>query len=138
MDPNLTFVTYDCARPRRVQVMMWSVVEGTPQEGYVANPNVPPGSVHNTGCAVDISLWNTKTNAPVDMGTPFDFFGEAAQPRHEIDLLEHKKLSYEQYANRLLLREVMVRSGFHILPHEWWHFDCTDMFAARRKYPVIE
>ncbi|HEY4224086.1 MAG TPA: M15 family metallopeptidase, partial [Myxococcota bacterium] len=136
-DADLSFVTYDCARPKRVQEIMWSVVEGTSQQGYVANPNVPPGSVHNTGCAVDISLWDMKKNAPVDMGTPFDFFGTAAEPRHEVELLVQKKLTYEQYANRLLLREVMLRAGFHLLAHEWWHFDCMDGFAARRKYGVI-
>src|ERR1043166_3320772 len=133
-DPKLTFVTYDCARPRRVQLVMWSIVEGTPQQGYVANPTVPPGSVHNTGCAVDLSLWDTSKNAPLDMGTPFDFFGQAAEPRHEIDLYKDKKLSSEQLANRLLLREAMLRAGFRLLPHEWWHFDCADGFTARKKY----
>ena len=50
--PGLTFVVYDCARPLRVQKIMWSIVEGTTKEGYVANPYKQPGSVHNTGCAV--------------------------------------------------------------------------------------
>ncbi len=135
--PTTTFVMYDCARPKRVQDIMWSVVVGTRMQGYVANPTKPPGSVHNRGCAVDLSLWDTEKNEPLDMGTPFDFFGIAAQPRHEVELWREGKLTSTQYANRLLLREVMLRAGFRILSHEWWHFDCASGSQARRKYPVI-
>lgn len=136
--PGWTFVMYDCARPRRVQLVMWDIVKGTPQQGYVANPTKPPGSIHNTGCAVDLSLWDTAKQAPVDMGTPFDFFGKRAEPRHEVELWKTGQLTSEQYANRLALREVMLRGGWRMLPHEWWHFDCTDGGSARKKYPVIE
>lgn len=136
--PGITFVMYDCARPRRVQLVMWDVVAGTPSQGYVANPHKPPGSVHNTGCAVDLSLWDEKAGGPVDMGTPYDFFGKKAQPRHEVEHWKSGELTSEQYANRLLLREVMLRAGFRILPHEWWHFDCEAPAVARRKYPTIE
>lgn len=136
--PGVTFVMYDCARPRRVQVVMWDVVKGTKSQGYVANPHKPPGSVHNTGCAVDMSLWDEKKGAPLDMGTPYDFFGKKAEPRHEVELWKKGELSSEQYANRMLLREVMLRAGFRILAHEWWHFDCAAPAEARRKYPVVE
>jgi zinc D-Ala-D-Ala dipeptidase len=136
--PGVSFVMYDCARPRRVQIVMWDVVKGTKQQGYVANPHKPPGSVHNTGCAVDLSLWDRKAGRPLDMGTPYDFFGKAAEPRHEVELWKDGTLTSEQLANRLLLREVMLRAGFRILPHEWWHFDCAAPHEARRKYPTIE
>lgn len=136
--PGTTFVLYDCARPKRVQHVMWDLVKGTKSQGYVADPTKPPGSVHNTGCAVDMSLWDQKRGAPLDMGTPYDFFGKAAEPRHEVELWRKGALTSEQYANRLLLREVMLRAGFRILGHEWWHFDCTDGATARRKYPVVE
>lgn len=136
--PDVTFVMYDCARPRRVQLMMWDVVKGTPRQGYVANPHAPPGSMHNHGCAVDLSLWDLKAGRPLDMGTPYDFFGKAAQPRHEVELWKNGKLTSEQLANRLLLREVMLRAGFRLLPHEWWHFDCAPGSAARARYPVVQ
>jgi D-alanyl-D-alanine dipeptidase len=136
--PELTFVLYDCARPRRVQLVMWDVVKGTKEQGYVANPHKPPGSIHNLGCAVDMSLWDAKGNAAVDMGTPYDFFGRAAEPRHEVDLWKTGVLTSAQLANRLLLREVMLRAGFRILGHEWWHFDCAPSDRARKKYPLIE
>ena len=135
--PGLTFVLYDCARPRSVQLVMWDVVVGTKQQGYVANPHKPPGSVHNRGCAVDLSLWDVEKGAPLDMGTPWDFFGALAEPRHESDLWKEGKLTGEQLANRLLLREVMLRAGFGLLPHEWWHFDCAAPGDAAKRYPIL-
>jgi D-alanyl-D-alanine dipeptidase len=135
--PGWTFVMYDCARPRRVQLIMWDVVKGTKQQGYVANPHTPPGSIHNTGCAVDLSVWDTTTNSAVDMGTPYDFFGSAAHPSKESELWKSGELTSAQWANRLALREAMLRAGFRPLGHEWWHFDCADGKTARRKYPVI-
>ncbi len=135
--PGWNFILYDCARPRSVQLYMWEIVKDTPQQGYVANPHKPPGSIHNTGCAVDLSLWDDAAAVAVDMGTPYDFFGSKAEPRHEVELWKSGALTSTQYANRLALREVMLRAGFRILPHEWWHFDCTDGTTARKKYPVI-
>jgi D-alanyl-D-alanine dipeptidase len=135
--PGWTFVMYDCARPKRVQLIMWDVVKGTPQQGYVANPHTPPGSIHNTGCAVDLSVWDSTTNSAVDMGTPYDFFGRAAHPSKESELWKAGELSSAQWANRLALREAMLRAGFRPLGHEWWHFDCADGKTARRKYPII-
>jgi D-alanyl-D-alanine dipeptidase len=136
--PGLTFAFYDCARPVRVQRIMFGLVAGTPQQGYVANPDVYPGSLHNTGCAVDMGLWDTTTNAAVDMGTPFDFFGPKAEPRHELELWSAGKLTGDQWANRLLLREVMLRAGFRVLAHEWWHFECATWHDAKTKYTLVE
>ena len=131
--PGLRLLAYDCARPLAVQVQMWAVVKGTPQQGYVADPAV--GSVHNLGCAVDLTLADAA--GPLDMGTPFDFFGEAAEPRAERKLLLSAALSPAQVANRLILRETMVRAGFYPLDHEWWHFDCAPGAAARQRYPQL-
>lgn len=135
--PTWTFLMYDCARPRRVQLIMWDVVKGTPQQGYVANPHAPPGSIHNTGCAVDLSVWDTSASVAVDMGTPYDHFGRAAHPAKEVELWKAGELSGAQWANRLALREAMLRAGFRPLGHEWWHFDCAASKTARQKYPVI-
>ncbi len=132
-----TFIMYDCARPRSVQLIMWDVVKGTKQQGYVANPHKPPGSIHNTGCAVDLSVYDNAAGAPVDMGTPYDFFGAKAHPSKESELYKKGELSAEQWANRLALREAMLRVGFRPLAHEWWHFDCAPSGVARKKYPVI-
>jgi D-alanyl-D-alanine dipeptidase len=135
--PSWTFVMYDCARPVRVQKIMWDVVKGTKQQGYVANPHTPPGSIHTTGCAVDLSAWDTQNSSAVDMGTSYDFFGAAAHPAKESALWKSGAISSTQWANRLALREAMLRAGFRPLAHEWWHFDCADGGTARRRYPLI-
>lgn len=134
--PELRLRALDCARPLAVQEQMWAIVKGTPQQGYVADPTTAVGSVHNYGCAIDLTLAGAD-GRELDMGTPFDFFGEAAQPRKERELLLAGKLTHEQVANRLVLREVMVRAGFHPLDHEWWHFDCLPGPEARKRYPRI-
>jgi zinc D-Ala-D-Ala dipeptidase len=137
MRPDLTLLAYDCVRPVSVQRIMWDVVRGTPQQNYVANPNTKTGSIHNYGCAVDLTLASKKEGKPLDLGTPFDFFGQAAQPRHEFTLLRQGKLSHAQWANRLLLREVMVRAGFIPIASEWWHFNCAPNHVARKKYKKV-
>jgi len=136
MRPDLVLLAYDCVRPVSVQRQMWAVVKGTPQQGYVANPNTPTGSIHNYGCAVDLTIAD-QDGKPLDMGTPFDFFGQAAQPRHEFKLAAQGKLTHAQWANRLLLREVMVRAGFIPIASEWWHFNCAPNQVARKKFEKV-
>lgn len=134
--PELRLLAYDCLRPHRVQREMFKVVRGTPQESYVANPERTT-SMHSLGCAVDLTLARAD-GTPLDMGTPFDHMGRAAQPRHELTLLREGKLSAEQVANRLLLREVMVRAGFVPLNNEWWHFNCATPAEAHRRFRRVE
>ena len=130
--PDLRLRVYDCARPYRVQKAMWKLVAGTPKQPYVADPKV--GSIHNHGCAVDLTV-STREGRPLDMGTPYDHFGPEAHVEGELGLFERGKLSAEQWGNRLLLREVMVRAGMRPIGNEWWHFDCAPRKEAVRKYP---
>ncbi|MEM6733891.1 MAG: M15 family metallopeptidase, partial [Myxococcota bacterium] len=37
--PGFTLRLKDCYRPRSVQLAMWKVVAGTPEQSYVANPH---------------------------------------------------------------------------------------------------
>ncbi len=60
-----------------------------------------------------------KTGKEVDMGGPFDFFGELSHP-------DFKGVTKEQYANRMLLQSTMVRCGFVPIDCEWWHFTLKD------------
>ena len=53
---DLHLVVYDAARPRSIQEQMWSVVEGTDLEDFVANPHKRGGGPHNFGIAVDVTL----------------------------------------------------------------------------------
>jgi len=135
--PELRLLAYDCLRPRRVQRIMWDLVKGTPQQGFVADPGTKVASLHNRGCAIDLTLASGDGQA-LDMGAPFDSFGREAQPRHEIELLKSGKLNSGQVGNRLLLREVMVRAGFMPVGHEWWHFDCASAGAAALRYQIVD
>jgi D-alanyl-D-alanine dipeptidase len=133
--PELRLLAYDCARPLRVQRLMWKLVAGTPAEPYVANPRT--GSMHNYGCAIDLTLAG-KDGKPLDMGTPYDHAGPRSQPRLELAQLRAGKLGAAQLANRLVLRLAMVQGGFIPLDLEWWHFDCASVADARKRFTKIQ
>ncbi len=73
-------------------------------------------SGHSRGSTVDLTVVDIALpNAPLDMGTPFDFFDPASWP-------EHPNLTAQQRANRLLLQRLMQKHGFRHYAKEWWHF----------------
>ena len=78
--------------------------------GYIAEH-----SGHSRGSTVDLTLFDMTTEKEADMGGTFDFFGELSHP-------DYKDITDEQYANRMILREAMLRHGFKPLDEEWWHF----------------
>jgi zinc D-Ala-D-Ala dipeptidase len=132
--PSLRLLTYDCARPHSVQLKMWDIVRGTPSSKYVASPKT--GSIHSYGCAVDLTV-SREDGTPLDMGTPYDHFGPEAEPQVEFQHLDSGAITGDQLANRLILREVMLRAGFRLLKHEWWHFDCATQGETRKRYRQI-
>lgn len=101
---------FDCYRPLSIQKKMWKIV---PNPVYVADPT--KGSIHNRGCAVDITLVDA-TGKELDMGTPFDFFGEASSHNYTNVTDEVKK-------NRQLLKDVMLKHNFKSFDSEWWHYN---------------
>jgi len=72
-------------------------------------------SGHSRGSTVDLTLLDERTGRLLDMGGPFDFFGELSHP-------DNAGVTPEQHANRMLLRDAMVERGFRPLSTEWWHF----------------
>ena len=82
--------------------------------GYIAKQ-----SSHSRGSAVDITLLDMKTGKELDMGSPFDFFGEISHP-------DYTGITQEQFDNRMLLQQTMVRNGFVPIDCEWWHFMLAD------------
>jgi D-alanyl-D-alanine dipeptidase len=133
--PDLQFVIWDTLRPRSIQAQFYDHLSGTPFQDYVAAPY--PGSLHNFGMAMDLTL-QTKDGLLLDMGTDFDDFREIAQPQLEMELLKSGELTLEQHANRLLLRRLMEDQGFKVLPHEWWHFNAMAKELVYEKYPILE
>ncbi len=106
---------FDCYRPLSVQKKMWKI---KPDARYVANPYSSTGSFHNRGSAVDLTLVDSKGNE-LDMGTPFDFFGEKSH-------VDYKDLPKKVLKNRVILREGMKAAGFHGIRTEWWHFSAGE------------
>lgn len=133
--PGWRLLVFDGARPRRIQARFFAIVKGTPQRQYVADP--ARGSIHNYGAAVDLTIVDAD-GRELDMGTPFDFFGELAQPRLESELLAQGKLTRKQLDNRLLLRNVMTSAGFLPISNEWWHFDAFPPKEVRARFKIIE
>jgi len=79
--------------------------------GYIAMH-----SGHSRGSTVDVTLFDAAMGCEVDMGGPFDYFGDLSHPGHKEGLTD------KQYNNRLLLRDIMLQSGFRGIDSEWWHF----------------
>lgn len=135
---DLRLLVYDAARPRTAQVKLWNALPDMPERQrrqYVADPR--EGSIHSYGCAVDLTV-ATKDGTPLDMGTPFDYFGELAYPSREAKLLQTGKLTQKQLANRQILRTAMLRAGFTRIEYEWWHFNALSRSRAKATYRIVE
>ena len=83
-------------------------------KGYIAKQ-----SGHSRGSTIDLTLFDMKTGKEVDMGGPFDYFGELSHP-------DFKGITDAQYNNRMRLRSLMTRNGFVPIDCEWWHFTLKD------------
>ncbi len=82
--------------------------------GYIAKQ-----SSHSRGSAIDLTLLDMATGKELDMGSPFDFFGEISHP-------DYMGITKEQYNNRMVLKDAMTRHGFEPIDCEWWHFSLKD------------
>lgn len=118
---DYSLIVYDAARPYRVQQKMWTIVKGTSQQAYVAEPDAI-GSIHNYGSAIDLSVVD-KSGKPIDMGTKYDFLGALAEPKLQDKFLKEGKLTQAHLDNREILNKAMSEAGFSRISNEWWHFD---------------
>jgi len=133
--PDLQFHIWDSLRPRSIQAKFYDHLKDTPFQNYVAAPH--PGSLHNFGMAIDLTL-RTRDGEYLDMGTGFDDFRDLAQPKLEQRFLTSGELTKAQYENRLLLRGLMENQGFKVLEHEWWHFNALPKDEVYGKHPILE
>ena len=135
--PFYSLIVFDGVRPLSIQQMMWDELQVPEKlkDKYVSNPEV--GSLHNFGCAVDLSIVNENSWA-MDMGTPYDYFGELGHPIAEPRMIEEGKLTWRQFENRKLLRDVMTEAGFTIITTEWWHFNGSSLKIAGEKYHIVD
>jgi len=107
---------YDGYRPWYVTRMFW---DATPDDKkiFVADPR--NGSRHNRGCAVDLTLYNLKTGAALQMPSGYDEMSERA-------FAEYAGGTPGEREHRAILRAAMEKEGFSVYPQEWWHFDYKD------------
>lgn len=111
---------FDCYRPRPYQQRLWDKV---PNPDYVTPP--AKGSMHSRGAAVDLTIVDAK-GVELDMGTPYDFFGEKAHT-------DYTKLSATILANRNLLQKTLESVGFKGIRTEWWHFS-----FQKKQFPLAD
>ncbi len=91
-------------------------------------------SGHTRGSTLDLTLFDMTTEKEVDMGGTFDWFGPESHPDFcgNPETGEYtgdgsasptgRSITAEQFANRMILRNAMLRHGFKTLDSEWWHF----------------
>jgi D-alanyl-D-alanine dipeptidase len=80
------------------------------RDGYIS-----ARSGHSRGSTIDLTLIRLSDREPLDMGSPFDFFG----PRSS---RAERSIPAEAQANRNILAAAMARRGFRGYWKEWWHF----------------
>ena len=91
-------------------------------------------SGHSRGSTVDLTLFDMATEKELDMGGTFDWFGPESHPDFcgNPDTYEFtgdnskspagRTITKEQFLNRMILRQAMLRHGFKPFNTEWWHF----------------
>jgi D-alanyl-D-alanine dipeptidase len=91
-------------------------------------------SGHTRGSTVDLTLFDMATEKELDMGGTFDWFGPESHPdfcgnpqtgEYTGDNSKSpagRSITLEQFHNRMILRQAMLRHGFKPLDSEWWHF----------------
>jgi len=106
---------WDAYRPVAVQEKLW---RASPNNDYVADPEIGVGSLHSWGVAIDATLVDT-WNRSVRMPSDFDDFTPAAMWRYmgpHADVRAHVHL----------LQIAMRNAGFWGLRTEWWHFTIAE------------
>lgn len=135
--PNYNIIVFDAVRPLHIQKQMWDELKMPVAQkiNYLAHPS--DISMHNYGAAVDVGIIGNN-DILLDMGTPFDFFGELSEPKKEEHFYKTGALSQKALANRLLLRKCMLKAGFTTITSEWWHFNATSKADAAKRFTLIQ
>ena len=129
---GLRLVIYDAYRPQRAvdHFARWAEDITDTRMKAVFYPDVDKADLfekgfiarrsgHSRGSTVDLTLLDEATGKLLDMGGPFDFFGELSHP-------DYAGVTAQQHENRMLLQSAMRKRGFKPLSTEWWHFTLGD------------
>lgn len=89
------------------------------RKGMLDDPDLK-GSSHNTGCAIDVGLYDLATGAELELSSGFD------EPTIRQYYSYAGGTSRQRYL-RTLLRDTMELYGFKGIEMEWWHFEYGDI-----------
>jgi D-alanyl-D-alanine dipeptidase len=110
---GLGLLVFDGYRPVRATLAMVDWAEHVGRTALLDDGYIARRSRHNQGVAIDLTLVDPASGTPMDMGTPFDTFSEAAHTANAAGRVRR----YRQ-----LLVRVMESEGFANYEKEWWHF----------------
>ena len=120
---GVALLVHDGYRPWYVTRMFWDAAAPDVRP-FVADP--ASGSKHNRGAAVDLTLYDLRSNKAIVMPSTYD----ETSVRAAADWIGG---TARQRWYRDLLRRAMESNGFSVNPVEWWHFD----FHAWQQYPIL-
>ncbi|MEO8619620.1 MAG: M15 family metallopeptidase [bacterium] len=109
-------LVHDGYRPWSVTKMFW---DAAPEDKHIFVADPAQGSKHNRGEAVDITLYDLSTGAPIEMVSTYDETTDRAAARYAGG-------TSRQRWHRDLLRRFMEAEQFAVIQSEWWHFDYVD------------
>lgn len=125
---NLCLLVYDGYRPQKAvnHFMSWAenLTDTVNKKAFYPDVDklnlfveeyIAARSGHSKGSTLDVTIIDGNTGKPLDMGSNYDFFGEASW-------VDYQNITDQQKANRKLLQTVMLKYGFKNYPKEWWHF----------------
>lgn len=93
------------------------------QTCYWVSPYINNTPVHSTGAAIDIALYNKRTQTFCSMGR-FNVGGLGAPT-----FSEDQSLTVEQKNHRLLFLIAATRAGLTNYVYEFWHYSYNDRYA---------
>lgn len=133
---------FDCYRPQKGvdHFVRWSQSPVKPEAKKKYYPELPKTKLfnlgyiakksgHSRGSTVDLSIYKLDNSpiAPVEMGTPFDFFSPLSHTANE-------SISERAKNNRLILKKAMEMHGFVNYRREWWHYSLKNEPNPKKYY----
>ncbi len=124
---GLSLLVYDAYRPVRATDAMVQWTQRVGREDLIRDGYIADRSRHNLGVAIDCTLVSLDTGVPLEMGTPYDTFSDAAHTANAAG---------DVAVNRLRFVTAMAREGFVNYDMEWWHFSYTVSSPLRFDIPI--
>lgn len=122
-EQGIGLLIWDGFRPVYAQQKLWDVC---PDPVYVSPPGTGIQS-HCRGLAIDLTLFDLRTGAELEMPTAFDDFSALADR-------DYSDASAQAAANATLLEQTMEKYGFEGYSGEWWHFGDTDTYPIEEEF----